>query len=325
MMAAMDIVLNRRAGVSVRDQLVAQIEMNILGGALGPGQRMPSVRALARRLSVHPNTVSAAYQELQDAGYVERRQGSGVFLCAETAHSLEDARGLDEMIRMALQAAFSRGFNGAEIRTAVERWLAAAPPDRVLVVDVEKALAELMAAEIGPLVPLPTYSTTIAALEDSPEPASGALVVCSRHHLVELRRLLPGLPVEPVSLATPKIVSDGLRRLPSGALFVAVSHSPAVLEMASVIARSLRGDEISVEMRVLGKAREWRPLAKVADLVFADALSFPSVRPVHARRVQEFRVVVLETVERLRDSLAIVVPRRTAFLEKIAAGGARRR
>src|SRR3954471_21578150 len=85
MMAAMDIVLNRRAGVSVRDQLVAQIEMNILGGALGPGQRMPSVRALARRLSVHPNTVSAAYQELQDAGYVERRQGSGVFLCAETA------------------------------------------------------------------------------------------------------------------------------------------------------------------------------------------------------------------------------------------------
>jgi GntR family transcriptional regulator len=324
MMAVMDIVLNRRAGVSVHDQLVAQIEMNILGGALEPGERMPSVRALARRLAIHPNTVSAAYQALQDAGYVERRQGSGVFLCAEVAHNLEDARGLDEMIRMALQAAFSRGYGGAEIRTAVERWLAAAPPDRVLVVDVEKALAELMAAEIAPLLPLPTHSTTIAELAEFPEPASGALIVCSRHHLVELRALLPGLPVEPVSLATPKIVSDGLRKLPEGALFLAVSHSPAVLEMAAVIAKGLRGDDISVEMRVRSKAREWRPLARVADLVFADALSFPAVREVHARRVQEFRVVVPDTVVRLRDSLAVVVPRRTVVVEKKAAGARRR-
>jgi GntR family transcriptional regulator len=323
MMAAMDIVLNRRAGVSVRDQLVAQLEMKILGGSLSPGQRMPSVRALARRLSVHANTVSAAYQELQDAGYVERRPGSGVFLCAEVAHGLEDARGLDEMIRMALQAAFQRGHSGAEIRVAVERWLAAAPPDRVLVVDIERELAELMAAEMAPLVPLRVESCTVSDLRESPDSASGALVVCSRHHLVELKRLLPGLPVEPVSLHMSNVVRDGLRKLPAGALFLAVSHSPAVLQLALVLARGLRGEEISIETRVRSKPREWRALARGADLVFADVLSFAAVSPVHARRVQEFRVVVPETVEKLGESLAVVVPRRETAAK--AGGGTPRR
>src|SRR5688572_10529651 len=174
MMPIMDILLNRRAGVSVRDQLVAQLEMKILGGAMSPGQRMPSVRALARRLAVHPNTVSAAYQALQEAGYLERRQGSGVYLSAETPHGLDDARGLDEMIRMALQAAFSRGHSGAEIRTAVERWLAAAPPDRVLVVDIERELAELVAAELKRLVPTAVDTATIDELREAPERCSGA-------------------------------------------------------------------------------------------------------------------------------------------------------
>ena len=60
----MDIFVNRRGGVPVRDQLVTQLELKILGGDLARGQRLPSVRALARRLKVHHNTVSAAYQDL---------------------------------------------------------------------------------------------------------------------------------------------------------------------------------------------------------------------------------------------------------------------
>jgi DNA-binding transcriptional regulator YhcF (GntR family) len=323
-MASMDIILNRRAGVPVRDQLVAQLEMKILGGALVPGQRMPSVRALARRLSVHANTVSAAYRELQDAGYVERRQGSGVYLCSDAPRGLDDARGLDEMIRMALQAAFRRGFGGDEIRSAVERWLAAAPPDRVIVVDLERELAELMADEIRALLTLPVRTATIDDLRRAPEGASGGFVVSSRHHVAELKRLLPGLPVEAVSLHMSNAVRDGLRRLPAGALYVTVSHSPAVLEMATVLARSQRGDDIIIDARLCSKPREWKTLAKGADLVFADTLSFPTVRPVRPERVREFRVVVPETVERLRESLAVVAPR-TAVAEKKPAEPARRR
>jgi GntR family transcriptional regulator len=320
----MDIVLNRRAGVSVRDQLVAQIEMKILGGSLLPGQRMPSVRALARRLDVHPNTVSAAYQALQEAGYVERRQGSGIYLSNETPRGLDDARGLDEMIRMALQAAFSRGFTGADIREAVERWLAAAPPDRVMVVDLERELAELMAAELKDLVPTSVQTATIEELRANPAAALGSFVVASRHHLGTLKKMLPGVPVEPVHLYQSNVVRDGLRKLPAGALFVAVSHSPALLDIASVLAHTQRGDEIIIELRPLSKAREWRTLVRGADLVFADVLSFPAVHPVRPERVKEFRVIAPQGLERLRDNLTVVLPRYGQPAEKKMAEAARR-
>ena len=50
----MDIFVNRRGGVPVRDQLVTQLELKILGGELAQGQRLPSVRALARRRCTWP-------------------------------------------------------------------------------------------------------------------------------------------------------------------------------------------------------------------------------------------------------------------------------
>ena len=109
----MDLVLNRRGGVPVRDQLVAQLELKILSGDLAPGQKLPSVRALARRLKVHPNTVSAAYQDLKTGGQVELRRGSCVFVRRGGPTALQDARGLDEMIRLALNTAFRKGFKGS--------------------------------------------------------------------------------------------------------------------------------------------------------------------------------------------------------------------
>ena len=324
---SVDIALNRRAGVSVRDQLVAQLEMKILSGGFSPGQRMPSVRALARRLSVHPNTISAAYQAMQEAGYVERRQGSGVFLSNEAPKDLDEARGLDEMIRMALQAAFRRGHNGAEIRVAVERWLAAAPPDRVLVVDLERELAELIAAELKRLVPIAVQTLTIEDLKAAPERSSGAFVVSSRRHVAEVKKMLAGIPVEPVHLVVAKIVTQSLARLPAGALFVTVSHSPLLLEMASVLAHTQRGDEIIIETRPLAKTREWRTLVKGADLVFADVLSYPVVHPVRPERVKEFRVIADDNLHRLRDELNVVLPRYPQVTEppRVSEGGRRRR
>lgn len=124
----MEIVLNRKGGVPVRDQLVAQLELRILGGEIASGERLPSVRALARRLRLHANTVSAAYRRLEATGHVEMRRGSGVFVRVVGATSLAGARGLDEMIAVALEEAARRGFGVAEVRAAVARWLAASPP-----------------------------------------------------------------------------------------------------------------------------------------------------------------------------------------------------
>ena len=70
----------RNGGVPIREQLVTQVVLGILGGDLAPGQRLPSTRELARRFHLHANTVSAAYRQLERERWVEFRHGSGVYI-----------------------------------------------------------------------------------------------------------------------------------------------------------------------------------------------------------------------------------------------------
>ena len=77
--------LARKSDVPLREQLVAQLVLAILSGDLRPGQRLPSTRELARRFQLHPNTVSAAYTELERQGWGESRRGSGVYVQAEAS------------------------------------------------------------------------------------------------------------------------------------------------------------------------------------------------------------------------------------------------
>jgi DNA-binding transcriptional regulator YhcF (GntR family) len=304
----MEIVLNRRGGVPVRDQIVTQLEMKILEGSLAHGQRLPSVRALARRLKVHHNTVSAAYQDLAASGHVELQRGSGVFVRDAGPTTLAEARGLDDMIRLALRAAFKKGFAGPEIRAAVERWLAAAPPDRVLVVDPSAEMAELLVHEIRSALQLPASSCSLEAMARDPGLAAGGLAVVLPYHLEAVRLAAPGVAVEVVTLEVAPADREAIEALPAGSIVLVVSHSPTVLPFASVFLRSLRGDEVLAETHLLSAAREWKRLVKAADLVLADALSAEAVRRAGARRVREVRVVPEQALARLRDALTVVVP-----------------
>lgn len=306
----MDIILNRSGGVPVRDQIVAQIELRILDGTLAHGQRLPSVRALARRLKVHANTVSAAYQDLEHGGQVLLRRGSGVFVRGSGPSRLEDARGLDEMIRLALRVAFRKGFSGAQIREAVERWLKASPPTQALVVDPSRAMAELLVCELKLALPS-RIALGAASLEDlarNPALLSGALAIVLPYHVERIAQLAPGAAVETVTLHVPDEERKVIRSLPDGAIVLVVSHSPTVLPFATVVLKSLRGDELHVETRLLSATREWKRLAPVADVVFADTLAAQAVARARPRRLREFRVLSPPALERLRDALTLVVP-----------------
>ena len=305
----MDLALNRNGGVPVRDQLVTQLEMKILGGSLQPGQRLPSVRALARRLKVHHNTVSAAYQELQAAGHVELRRGSGVFVRKGGPVGPEDARTLDQMIRLALHLAFRRGYSGAEVRGAVERWIAAAPPDRVVVVEPETPLGDLLVHEIRQATGAAVSSCTFEDLERNPALLSGALALILPYHQEVLARLAPEAAVEVITLQMTDEDRRVIQALPAGAIVLVVSHCPTVLPFATVLLRTIRGEDALVEARLLSEPREWRRLAGAADLVFADALSIDALRKARAGKLREFRLVTPAALERLRDALTVVAPR----------------
>src|SRR5271166_1871609 len=63
-------------------QIYAQIRSAALTGALAPGTKLPSSRALATSLGVARASVVAAYEQLLTEGYVEARAGSGTFVAA---------------------------------------------------------------------------------------------------------------------------------------------------------------------------------------------------------------------------------------------------
>jgi GntR family transcriptional regulator len=77
-------------------QLMQQIQHAIENGALRDGDQLPGIRTLAEELLVSPNTVAKAYSELEHAGVLDLRHGSGAFISVSRR-----ARLLAERVRVA--------------------------------------------------------------------------------------------------------------------------------------------------------------------------------------------------------------------------------
>jgi GntR family transcriptional regulator len=76
--------IDPRSGVPIYVQLVEGVRHALAVGTLRPGERLPTVRALAGELAVAPNTVVKAYNELQRAGLIESRPGVGTLVVGDT-------------------------------------------------------------------------------------------------------------------------------------------------------------------------------------------------------------------------------------------------
>jgi GntR family transcriptional regulator len=108
-------------------QLVFQVKARVARGELGPGDRLPSVRELAKELAINPNTVARAYGELESQGVIVRRQGSGCFVTgASSALRLDERRRqLAELVDRTVTEAFHLGFDADAVRAAFEKRLRA--------------------------------------------------------------------------------------------------------------------------------------------------------------------------------------------------------
>jgi GntR family transcriptional regulator len=69
-----------RSGLPIYTQIVNQIQAQVVGGILKPGDQLPTVRALAEELRVNFNTVARAYRILDDARIISTQQGRGTYI-----------------------------------------------------------------------------------------------------------------------------------------------------------------------------------------------------------------------------------------------------
>jgi len=77
--------IEKGSAVPISSQIAQQISMLCASGRLQPGERMPSVRELARELAVNQNTVLRVYERLVRDQLLEMRQGQGTFVAANAA------------------------------------------------------------------------------------------------------------------------------------------------------------------------------------------------------------------------------------------------
>ena len=79
-----ELYLDRRSGTSPYLQIVEQVRRALLLGTLQVGDQLPTLKEVAGKLTVNPNTVLKAYRELEYDGLIETKPGVGSFV----THSL---------------------------------------------------------------------------------------------------------------------------------------------------------------------------------------------------------------------------------------------
>ena len=93
------ILIDHKDRRPIYEQVIERFQQMILCGALQPNTPMPSVRNLAMELSLNPNTIQRAYQELERTGYIYTIKGKGSFV-SETATAASNKR---QQLRKELQ------------------------------------------------------------------------------------------------------------------------------------------------------------------------------------------------------------------------------
>lgn len=76
----MDIIIDNSASVPIYEQLRNQIRDQIINDVLAYDEQLPSIRVLAKDLSISIMTVKKAYDALEADGFIVTRQGKGSFV-----------------------------------------------------------------------------------------------------------------------------------------------------------------------------------------------------------------------------------------------------
>jgi len=84
--------IDPKSALPIYQQISAQVRRAVAAGLLAPGDQLPSVRELAARLLVNPNTVARVYRDLERDGLLETRRGQGTYVSANAGPMAESER-----------------------------------------------------------------------------------------------------------------------------------------------------------------------------------------------------------------------------------------
>jgi len=134
--------IEKGSAVPISRQIADQIATLCASGGVRPGERLPSVRELARELAVNQNTVLRVYERLCGEGLLEMRHGQGTFVVgrmSKTRMAAHRSRLIDELRQIARQAV-GLGLSTDELHELLAEAVdGIAAPEAVVVVEESKS------------------------------------------------------------------------------------------------------------------------------------------------------------------------------------------
>ena len=74
------IQLNYRDSKPIYEQIKDGLRKLVISNSLSADEKLPSVRELAAKLAINPNTIQKAYRDLESEGYIYTVTGKGTFV-----------------------------------------------------------------------------------------------------------------------------------------------------------------------------------------------------------------------------------------------------
>src|SRR5512142_2902393 len=115
-----------RSGLPIYTQIVNQVQAQVAGGVLKPGDQLPTVRALAEELRVNFNTIARAYRILAEERIISTQQGRGTYITdVQTPNVTEKLRkeSLEALTQRFLSEAIRLEFSRTEISQMIKEQL----------------------------------------------------------------------------------------------------------------------------------------------------------------------------------------------------------
>ena len=103
----MKLIISNVLGIPIYEQIKKQIKDAIISGELAANEMLPSLRTLSKELKISVLTVTRAYNELEDEGYVKNVHGKGCFIMNGESEIVKEQiiRQVEENLQKAINAA----------------------------------------------------------------------------------------------------------------------------------------------------------------------------------------------------------------------------
>jgi DNA-binding transcriptional regulator YhcF (GntR family) len=283
--------ITKNSELPVREQLVRQVLLGILSEDLPAGHKLPSVRAVARRHQIHSNTVSAAYHDLLEQGWLELRRGSGLYV--RPLASSSDGQ-IDRLLTSLLQAARRQNYEPEEVLQRLEHMVHPVRYERIVIAEEDPAMREILQAELAESLAVPVQF-------HSPEHGSPgrSLIVALPTRAAKIRRQLPaGAPCIALHVRSARASIEAQTKPPPDTVVTIVSRSAEIRlwARAMLIAVGLDPDVLS-EIDASGVG--WRDRLARNALIVADVIVARELPPGSQPRV--FRVISDASIAELKE------------------------